>query len=39
MCALFGLGIDNVIVEIDSEEVPILMDQQNYLLKKLFQQE
>ena len=24
MCALFGLGIDNVIVEIDNEEVPIL---------------
>jgi UDP-3-O-[3-hydroxymyristoyl] N-acetylglucosamine deacetylase len=24
MCALFGLGIDNVVVEIDSEEVPIL---------------
>ena len=24
MCALFGMGIDNVIVEIDNEEVPIL---------------
>ena len=24
MCALFGLGIDNVLVEIDNEEVPIL---------------
>ena len=24
MCALFGLGIDNAIIEIDNEEVPIL---------------
>ena len=24
MCALFGLGIDNLLIEIDNEEVPIL---------------
>ena len=24
MCALFGLGIDNALIEIDAEEVPIL---------------
>ena len=24
MCALFGLGIDNALIEIDNEEVPIL---------------
>ena len=27
--ALYGLGIDNVIIEIDNQEVPFLMDQQN----------
>ena len=36
MGALFGLGIDNALIEIDNEEVPILMDQQNNLLIKLF---
>ena len=24
MCALFGLGVDNALIEIDNEEVPIL---------------
>ena len=34
MCALFGLGIDNALIEIDNEEVPILDGSAKYLLKK-----
>ncbi len=35
MCALFGLGIDNVIVEIDNEEVPILDGSAKLFIKKI----
>ena len=38
MAALYGLGIDNLIVEIDNEEVPILDGSAKYLLKRLKQQ-
>ena len=34
MGALFGLGIDNAIIEIDNEEVPILDGSAKILLKK-----
>ena len=37
MCALFGLGIDNALIEIDNEEVPILDGSAKYLSKKSFQ--
>jgi UDP-3-O-[3-hydroxymyristoyl] N-acetylglucosamine deacetylase len=36
MGALFGLGIDNALIEIDNEEVPILDGSAKILLKKLF---
>ena len=39
MCALFGMGIDNAIIEIDNEEVPILDGSAKSSLKKLFQLE
>ena len=35
MGALFGLGIDNALIEIDNEEVPILDGSAKDLLKKL----
>ena len=35
MCALFGLGIDNVIVEIDNDEVPILDGSAKLFIKKI----
>ena len=35
MCALFGLGIDNVIVEIDNNEVPILDGSAKLFIKKI----
>jgi len=35
MCALFGLGIDNVVVEIDSEEVPILDGSAKLFIEKI----
>ena len=35
MCALFGLGIDNVIVEIDNEEVPILDGSAKLFIEKI----
>ena len=35
MCALFGMGIDNVIVEIDNEEVPILDGSAKLLIEKI----
>ena len=35
MCALFGLGIDNVIVEIDNDEVPILDGSAKIFIKKI----
>ena len=35
MCALFGLGIDNVIVEIDNNEVPILDGSAKIFIKKI----
>ena len=39
MGALFGLGIDNALIEIDNDEVPILDGSAKTLLKKLFQLE
>ena len=39
MGAMFGLGIDNAIVEIDSEEVPILDGSAKFLLKNFLIQE
>ena len=39
MGALFGLGIDNALIEIDNEEVPILDGSVKYLSKKSYQQE
>ena len=37
MCALFGLGIDNALIEIDNEEVPILDGSaKNFIEKILF---
>ena len=38
MGALFGMGIDNALIEINNEEVPILDGSAKYLLRKLFQQ-
>ena len=35
MCALFGLGIDNAIVEIDNEEVPILDGSAKIFIEKI----
>ena len=35
MCALFGMGIDNVIVEIDNEEVPILAGSAQKFIDKI----
>tara|TARA_B100000674_G_C37512537_1_gene765515 strand:- start:31 stop:705 length:675 start_codon:yes stop_codon:yes gene_type:complete len=35
MCALFGLGIDNALIEIDSEEVPILDGSAKIFIEKL----
>ena len=37
MGALFGLGIDNVIVEIDNEEIPILDGSAKVFVKKIFE--
>ena len=34
MAALFGLGIDNALIEIDSEEVPILDGSAKEFVKK-----
>ena len=36
MGALFGLSIDNALIEIDNEEVPILMDLQSFYRKNTF---
>ena len=36
MGALFGLGIDNALIEIDNEEVPILDGSAKFLLKKFY---
>ncbi len=35
MCALFGLGIDNALIEIDAEEVPILDGSARDFIKQL----
>ena len=35
MCALFGLGIDNVLVEIDNQEVPILDGSAKLFIEKI----
>ena len=35
MCALFGLGIDNIVVEIDNEEVPILDGSAKQFIEKI----
>ena len=35
MCALFGMGIDNVIVEIDNDEVPILDGSAKLFIEKI----
>ena len=35
MGAFYGIGIDNALIEIDNQEVPILMDLQKNLLIKL----
>ena len=35
MCALFGLGIDNVLIEIDNEEVPILDGSAKIFIEKI----
>ena len=37
MGALFGLGIDNVVVEIDNEEIPILDGSAKVFVKKIFE--
>ena len=37
MGALFGLGIDNVVVEIDNEEIPILDGSAKIFVKKIFE--
>ena len=39
MGALFGLGIDNALIEIDNEEVPILDGSAKKFIEKLYQQE
>ncbi len=36
MCALFGLGIDNALIEIDAEEVPILDGSARDFIKQLY---
>jgi len=35
MCALFGLGIDNALIEIDNEEVPILDGSAKLFIEKI----
>ena len=35
MCALFGLGIDNAVIEIDNEEVPILDGSAKIFIEKI----
>ena len=35
MCALFGMGIDNAIIEIDNEEVPILDGSAKIFIEKI----
>ena len=35
MCALFGLGIDNALIEIDNEEVPILDGSARIFIEKI----
>ena len=35
MCALFGLGIDNALIEIDNEEVPILDGSAKIFMEKI----
>ena len=35
MCALFGLGIDNALIEIDNEEVPILDGSSKIFIEKI----
>merc|ERR1712157_580368 len=35
MCALFGLGIDNALIEIDNEEVPILDGSAKEFIQKI----
>ena len=35
MGALFGLGVDNVLIEIDSEEVPILDGSAKTFIEKI----
>ena len=35
MCALFGLGIDNALIEIDNEEVPILDGSAKMFIEKI----
>ena len=37
MGALFGLGIDNALIEIDNEEVPILDGSAKTFVKKIFE--
>ena len=39
MCALFGLGIDNAIIEIDNEEVPILDGSAKMFIEKIISAE
>ena len=39
MGALFGLGIDNVLIEIDNEEVPILDGSAKKFIEKFQKQE
>merc|ERR1712124_119948 len=35
MCALFGMGIDNALIEIDNEEVPILDGSAKEFIEKI----
>ncbi len=35
MCALFGLGVDNAIIEIDNEEIPILDGSAKVFIEKI----
>ncbi len=35
MCSLFGLGIDNALIEIDNEEVPILDGSARHFIQKI----
>ena len=39
MCALFGLGIDNALIEIDNEEVPILDGSAKMFIDKIISAE